>query len=175
MKKTILMGSILAVFVLMMTPCIPAVQVQSSESSINQTLSEKTSLLFTDIDNAEDLGSLNFLVLKKLVDRLTDDSFQGILGILLELLRKTINRGLGLCYIIMSFIVYPVMLVTVGLNTIFMLPFILLWAWLAGIPLSEALAAYNELMVKPALSPAIWAEMFKLGVHLLVYGEWPLV
>ena len=83
MKKTILMGSILAVFVLMMTPCIPAVQVQSSESSINQTLSEKTSLLFTDIDNAEDLGSLNFLVLKKLVDRLTDDSFQGILGILL--------------------------------------------------------------------------------------------
>ena len=71
MKKKILMGSILAIFVLMMTPCIPALQVQSNESSIDKTLSQKASLLFSDNDNAKDLESTMSLVFKKLINILT--------------------------------------------------------------------------------------------------------
>ena len=169
MNKKILIGSILAVFFLMMTPCIPALQVQSNESSINKTLNKKASLLFTDADNAETFESINSLVFKRLSNRLIDDGFQGIF----DILRKLINRGLGLCYIIMSIFYYPLMLLMISVDSIILVPGTILLAWLFGIPISEALQMLKE-MFRSVLDPAMAVEMFKFGVYLLVHGEWPL-
>jgi len=151
MKKKILMGSILAIFVLMMTPCIPALQVQSNESSIDKTLSQKASLLFSDNDNAKDLESTMSLVFKKLINILTAGG-------------SRISRLWGLYFLFCTpfmllmiplfFLVYPVWF------------FVLLGAY--GLEYAE-----KEIKELWAMMLGSIAENLYAAIYILLFGRWP--
>jgi len=161
MKKTILIVNILAVFVLMMTPCIPAVQVQSNESSINKTLSQKTSLLFYDADNEEKFESTISLVFKKLSSGLIDDGFQDNFNPL----RKWLNRIWGLLLLFDCFTILPMGLIS--------------WFLCSGVfgPLSiifygkeQAELEFREIW---RMFTVGYLEVFLTAIQLLTIGIWP--
>jgi len=160
MKKTIVMGSILAVFVLMITPCIPALQVQSNESSINKTLSQKKSLLFTDMDKAEDLESTISPVLKRLGRGLTDDGFQGEFNPL----RKWLNRGWGLLLLFGCFTIYPIALISWALSWFIYDALIRL----CGVPPGGMTTQEMTRMII-----GTYSEAFLAAIQLLTLGIWP--
>ncbi|EMR74422.1 hypothetical protein MBGDN05_00863 [Thermoplasmatales archaeon SCGC AB-539-N05] len=193
MKKTIVMGSLFAVCMLLLVPCIPAAQVHMATTGVQQAVLQRRSL--SDSAVLEQLiqkieTRLNELLAKgvtlEYINKMLD-YFQEKLEIKYPALfaqitqnieptefapiRKLINRILGLMYLIMGmpFVYYPLMGVVVAVDSVMLLPMCIIMGWLMG---GSGLELYKD-FVNEVFDPELPRLMRRAGLYMLIFGEWP--
>lgn len=145
--KMIMAGTILSTILMLLTPCISAVNVQTIEANNNETIEM--------IDEKTD-----DLVIDELLEGEIDEQFLSI--------RKIINRIFGVMAIVSAVFAIPVILIHLVIS-----PVVVIMALFIGWLTQSSAEIWQNVITTYKDLISIPFELFKIGIHLILTGEWP--